>query len=422
MGLPVSETILENGLHILLLEDHKAPVVSFQVWYPVGSRNERSGKTGISHLTEHMMFRGTRKYGPKEFSRVVKRNGGNENAFTSQDYTAYFENIARDRLEICLDLESDRMTNLDVDRQAFLTERDVVMEERRLRTDDDPVSSLFEEMDSIAFRCHPYMWPVIGWMDDIARITYEDFLDYYYRHYKPNQATVIVVGSLEKEKVLAQIKEYFGGISPAPEPDVSVCSEMPQRGERRFYLEREAQLSYILMGYHVPNFSSTDSFPLELLTIILGYGKSSRLYNSLVQEKQLALDINVNYPRLSYDPNLVQILAPIMPGRTPEVVEDALNQEIERVISEGITDRELEKAKNMAEASFVFHRDSFFYQGMLLGIHQTVANWRDLYNYLPGIAQVTADDVKRVAGTYFQKTGKNVGTLIPLPPRRLSEN
>lgn len=413
----VSETILDNGLNVLLLENRKAPVVSFQVWYRVGSRNEQPGKTGISHLTEHLMFRGTRKYGPREFSRLVKRNGGNENAFTSQDYTAYFENIAQDRLEILLDLESDRMTNLAVDKETFCTERDVVMEERRLRTDDDPVSSLFEEMDAVAFRCHPYMWPIIGWMGDIGRITYEDFTEYYQMHYSPNRATVIAIGDIEKEKLLLKIKKYFGRIKPQPEPSSVVCEEPPQRGERRFFLKREAQLSYILIGFHTPNLKHQDSFALEVLALILGHGKSSRLYRRLVREKQLALDISINYPRLSCDPSLFQIFAPVMPGKAAEAVEETVRAEMEKIKKQGVTEKELQKAKNMAEAAFVFHQDSFFYQGVLLGIYHTVSNWRDLYAYLSGITKVTLSDINRVATTYCHEDQKNVGILIPLLPK-----
>lgn len=417
MTLPVYETVLDNGLKVLLLENHKTPIVSFQVWYGVGSRNEHLGNTGISHLTEHLMFRGTKKYGPKEFSRLVRRNGGNENAFTSQDYTAYFENIAKDRLEILLDLESDRMINLDVDREAFQTERDVVMEERRLRTEDDPVSSLFEEMDSMAFRCHPYMWPIIGWMGDINRTTYEDFMDYYRMHYKPNRATAIVVGSFDPNEILSGIEKYFGPIGSGPYTEPVICEEPPQRGEKRFYLEREAQLAYTLMGYHVPNFRNEDSFALELLSLIIGHGKSSRLYCRLVREEQLGLDVNVNYPRLSYDPNLFQILVPIMPGKEAEAVEKVIDAELEKIKLSGATGKELQKAKNMAEAAFVFHQDSFFHQGMLLGIHETVGDWRDLYAYLPGIEKVTLEDVKRVAGQYLRREKRTVGTLVPLPPK-----
>ncbi len=416
MRLPVSQTVLSNGLNVLLLENHKAPVVSFQVWYRVGSRNEHTGKTGISHLTEHLMFRGTRKYGPKEFSRLVKRNGGNENAFTSKDYTAYFVNIARDRLEILFDLESDRMTNLIVDKQAFLTERDVVMEERRLRTEDDPVSSLFEEMDAIAFRCHPYMWPIIGWMGDVGQITQEDFIEYYKLHYRPNRAAVIAVGDLKKDKLLLKIREYFEGVEPGPGPASVVYDEPPQRGAKRFYMKKEAELSYLLMGFHTPNLKHKDSFALALLAFILGQGKSSRLYRRLVHEMQLALDINVNYPRLSHDPNLFYIFSPVMPGKRAEAVEEVIDAELEKIKKRGVTPEELQKAKNMAEAAFVFHQDSFFYQGMLLGIYHTVSNWRDLYAYLPGISRVTRSDIRTVASTYFEKDQKNVGILIPLEP------
>src|SRR5271169_5503395 len=216
MGAPLSEQVLEktlpNGLKVILLENHKAPLVTFQVWYRVGSRNEEWGKTGLSHMLEHMMFKGTKKYGPKTFSQTVQRNGGNDNAFTSRDYTAYFENFAADRILISLDLESDRMQNLLLDPKEFLSEREVVKEERRMRTEDDPVNAMVEQMMSVAFSAHPYQWPVIGWMADINSYKRDDLLSHYRTYYAPNNATIVVVGDFDSQKLLVQIVEAFGKI------------------------------------------------------------------------------------------------------------------------------------------------------------------------------------------------------------------
>src|SRR5512145_158899 len=215
--LKVTEKVLSNGLKVLLKEDHKSPVVTFQVWYRVGSRNERLGKTGMSHLLEHMMFKGTTKYGPKQFSQTVKRNGGNDNAFTSADYTAYFENFAADRLEIAMDLEADRMQNLLLDPKDFLSERDVVKEERRMRTEDDPTSVMVEQMMATAFAAHPYQWPVIGWMADIGNLTRDDLADHYRTFYAPNNATIVIVGDFDAAKALPLVKKHFGNIPRGPE-------------------------------------------------------------------------------------------------------------------------------------------------------------------------------------------------------------
>ena len=210
----VTEKVLPNGLRVLLKEEHKAPVVTFQIWYRVGSRNERLGTTGMSHLLEHMMFKGTKKHGPKTFSQTVQRNGGNDNAFTSRDYTAYFETFAADRIGISLDLESDRMQNLLLEPKEFLSEREVVKEERRMRYEDDPVNTMVEQMTSVAFSAHPYQWPVIGWMADINSITRDGLYDHYRTYYAPNNATIVVVGDFDAKTLLPRIEKYFGSHTP----------------------------------------------------------------------------------------------------------------------------------------------------------------------------------------------------------------
>ncbi len=410
----VLETTLPNGLKVLLLENHKAPVVTSQIWYNVGSRDEPLGQSGLTHLVEHLMFRGTEKVGPKMFSRVIQKNGGQDNAFTSRDYTAYFENIASDRLAIALDLESDRMTGLRVDEQKFQTELLVVKEERRLRIKDDPVASLYEEIGAVAFKSHPYQRPIIGWMEDLEGLTHSDFQDFYRRFYQPGNAVVVVVGDFQKEKVLPLIRETFGKIPPG-KPLVRIkIQEPPQEAEKRVTLRRpEARLPYVTLVYHVPAYPHPDAFPLKVMSQILAGGKSSRLYRKMVYEEQLALETGADFSFNSRDPHLFYVSAQAMPGKSAEQIEHRLHQEITDWGKIPPTPEEIERAKNQIEASYIFGQDSIFYQGMLLGKNQTLGSWRDIQKFLPGIRAVTPDDLLRVYRTYFQPANLTVGVLLP---------
>lgn len=412
--LKVTEKVLTNGLKVLLKEDHKSPVVTFQVWYKVGSRNERLGTTGMSHLLEHMMFKGSKKYGPKQFSQIVQRNGGNDNAFTGKDYTAYFENIAADRLEIAMDLESDRMQNLLLDAKEFLSERDVVKEERRMRTEDDPSSAMSEQMMAVAFSAHPYQWPVIGWMADIGNITRDDLEKHYRMYYAPNNATIVIVGDFDRARALALVERYFGRIPRGPVVPKVGAVEPPQMGEKRVIVKREAELQVIYAGYKAPNLANKDSFAMNVLQGILSSGKSSRLYRSLVYEKQIALYAGGEYEDVSVDPNLFILYAGVMPGKTVDDVEKALYAEIDRFKNEPVTDEELQKAKNQAEATFIMSQDSVFYQAMLLGQFESVAGWKYLETYLDNIRAVTKEDVQRVTRQYFNEDNRTVGILVPV--------
>jgi zinc protease len=412
--LKVTEKILPNGLKVLLKEEHKAPVVTFQIWYKVGSRNERLGKTGLSHVLEHMMFKGAEKYGPKQFSQTVMRNGGNDNAFTSKDYTAYFENFAADRIGISLDLESDRMQNLLVDPKEFLSERAVVMEERRMRYEDDPTSTMVEQMMATAFMAHPYQWPVIGWMADLGNLTRDDLYHHYKTYYAPNNATIVVVGDFDTKKLLAEIEKYFGPIPRGPEVPKVGAREPEQLGERRIVVKKEAELPAVFAGYHVPNLKHPDSYALDVLQTILSTGKSSRIYRSLVYEKQLALYAGGDYDNITNDPNLFYVYAGVMPGKSADEVEKALYGEIEKLKAEPVSDEEIQKAKNQIEASFIMGQDSVFYQAMLLGQYETVASWELLEKYLDGIKAVTKPDIQRVAKGYFTENNRTVGILVPV--------
>jgi len=410
----VTEKVLPNGLKVLLKEEHKAPVVTFQVWYRVGSRNECLGKTGLSHMLEHMMFKGTKKYGPKTFSQLVQRNGGNDNAFTSHDYTAYFENFAADRIALSLELESDRMQNLLLDPKDFLSEREVVKEERRLRTEDDPVNTMVEQMMSVAFSSHPYQWPVIGWMADIDNYTRDDIVRHYRTYYAPNNATIVAVGDFDTKKLLVQIENAFGKLQRGPDVPKLTAVEPKHVGERRVIVKRQAELPAVFAGYLVPTIQHHDSYALEVLQGILASGKSSRLYRSLVYEKQLALYAGGDYDNVSADPNLFYVYAGVMPGKTTEEVEKALYAEIDSFKNEPVTDEELLKAKNQIEASFIMDQDSIFFQAMQLGQFESVSTWKLLEKYTDNIRAVTKEDIMRVVKEYFSEDNRTVGILVPV--------
>jgi zinc protease len=413
----VSETVLPNGLKVLLLENHKAPLVTFQVWYRVGSRNEAWGRTGLSHVLEHMMFKGTEKIGPEEFSRIIQENGGNDNAFTSRDYTAYFENLSADRVQVAVDLEADRMQNLMLREEDFRTERMVVMEERRLRTEDSPQAYLSEQLEATAFQIQPYHWPIIGWMEDIAGLTIEDLKAYYRTYYNPVNAFVVVVGDFRKEDLLSRIEKAFGAYSKGEVPQQAKGLELAQAGERRLLVKKEAQLPSIVMGYHVPNLREPDSYVLEVIATVLSAGKSSRLYQSLVREKRLAFGADADHSLTSRDPGLFYLSADPLPGKEVPEVEKALDQEIERLQKEPVGEREMEKAKNQLEAAFVFGQDSMFNQARLLANYEIAQSWKEIDDFLPSIRKVTAGDIQRVAKRYLIPDNRTVGILMPLPPK-----
>ncbi len=420
-GLAVEprEFVLANGMKVLLIEVPKAPVATVQIWYKVGSRNEVMGRAGLSHMLEHMMFKGTTKYPKGAFSRLIRKNGGMDNAFTSQDFTAYFENLAADRVELALELEADRMQGLQFDMNELKTEREVVKEERRLRTEDDPQGALVEALFAQAFLSHPYHWPVIGWFSDLDAMTLDDLQRHYDTFYSPNNATLIVVGDIKAETLLPTIKQLFEPIPRGPEPKPLAAMEPDQKGERRFLLKREAQVPFVMMGYRVPNYTSEDSYALDILESILSRGKSSRLYQSLVYDQKSALAVGAEYSLMQTDPGLFYFYALVSPGQKVEAVEDALNKEIKRLQAEPPTDLELQRAKNQVEAARIFEQDSNFRHAMLMGQAETVgAGWRKVDQFLERIRSVTVKDVQRVARQYLIDDNRTVGSLIPVPNKQ----
>ncbi|SLM46659.1 putative Zn-dependent peptidase, M16 family [Nitrospira japonica] len=414
-----AEFLLSNGMKVLIVEVPKAPVATVQVWYKVGSRNEVMGRAGLSHMLEHMMFKGTNKYPNGSFSRLIRKNGGMDNAFTSQDFTAYFENLAADRVDLALELEADRMQGLILDQNELKTEREVVKEERRLRTEDDPQGALVETLFAQAYMSHPYHWPVIGWFGDLDAMTLEDLQRHYDTYYSPNNATLLVVGDVKADNLLPTIKQLFEPIPRGPEPKAVLTMEGEQRGERRFLLKREAQVPFVMMGFRVPNFSSEDSYALDILESILSRGKSSRLYQSLVYDQKLAIAVGAEYSLLQTDPGLFYFYSLVSPGQKVEQVEEALNREIHRLQNEPPTDQELQRAKNQVEAMHVFEQDSNFRRAMLLGQAESIgAGWKRVDQFLERIAAVTPKDVQRVARQYLIEDTRTVGTLIPVPPKQ----
>ncbi len=410
----VREEFLHNGLKVLILENHKAPTATFQIWYRVGSASDPLGRTGISHLLEHMMFKGTKKYGPKTFSQTIKRAGGRDNAFTSKDYTGYFQLLASGRIDLSIELEADRMTNLLLQENEVLSERDVVKEERRLRYEDDPQSSVYEEVLAAAFKSHPYRRPVIGWMADLNSITQQDLLEHYRKYYAPNNSVIIVVGDVNPDTVMEKITKAFDVIPTGPEIRSFGMSEAPQTGERRVYVKKEAELPYILSVFKVPTIPHADSYALDVLSTILSEGKSSRLYNSLVYDKKIALSAWAAYDGISKGPGIFYLGGTASPGKTAEILENGLLEEIEKLKKEPPTEREVLKAKNQAEASFIMEQDSIYMQAKTLGTFELTVGWRLIDQYLEGIRSVTPEDVRRVAAKYLVTDQKTTGILIPL--------
>jgi zinc protease len=417
----VKEFMLANGMKVLLVEVSKAPVATVQVWFKVGSRNEVMGRAGLSHMLEHMMFKGTPRHPKGTFSRTIRKNGGNDNAFTSQDYTGYFEILAADRVELALELEADRMRGLLLDTQEFELEREVVKEERRLRTEDDPQAFLVESLFAQAFQIHPYHWPIIGWFPDLDAMRVQDLKRHYDTYYVPNNATLIVVGDIHAEMLLPTIKRLFEPIPKGAVPPPQRVVEPDQHGERRIIVKRQAQVPFVMAGYRVPNYQHEDAYALTVLESILTDGKSSRLYRALVYEQKVALAVGASYSLLQADPELFYCYAVAAPGQDVQLVEQALYQELHRMQTDLATDEELQRAKNQVQADHIFGQDSNFRQAMLLGQSETVgAGWRYVGQFLEGIQRVTAGDVRRVAERYLTDDTRTAGILIPTPPENIA--
>ncbi len=410
---PVEEHALGNGLQIRLLPDRSLPVCTLYSFFRVGSRNERPGITGISHLFEHMMFNGSKKYGPKEFDRRLEAAGGTSNAYTSNDLTAYYEDFAAEALPLVLDLEADRMASLSIDDGSLAREREVVKEERRFRTDDDIDGMMVEALGALAFLAHPYRWPVIGWMSDIEAITRQDCERYFRTYYAPNNCTLVLVGDFDRDSALREIEGLYGKIAPGEPLPAVAAGEPPQRGERRAQIRYPSQSPAVLAGFRGPHGRDPDSLVLDLIEAALGSGEGARLKRALIYQQELCVESRV-YFGWRIDPGLFEISLKLAPGIAPERAESALWAELSRICDEQLAERELERAKNLVRAQLL--RALATTNGRAHSIGQMeimLGGWRSMLDLPDRYAAITAADVQRVAQATFPAHRRNVVTLIP---------
>lgn len=417
----MQEFKLDNGLKLVVQEDHRSPVVVSQVWYRAGSLDEVNGKTGVAHVLEHMMFKGTKKVPAGQFSRLIAGAGGRENAFTSTDYTCYFQQLERSHLPLAFQLEADRMANLQLKEDEFSKEIRVVMEERRWRTDDKPQSVVNEVFQGVAYRTHPYSRPVIGFMNDLENMTVEDAREWYNHWYAPNNATVVVVGDVQTQEVYLLAKQYFGKLKPKVLPVRKPQVEPIQIGERRVNVKAPAKLPYLLMGYHVPPLLDPETdwepYALQVLAGVLSGNPAARLNQSLVRDSQLATDVGAGYDLLSRGRQSLFLLdGTPSEGKTVVDLEAALLQQIEKIKQSGVTTEELDRVKAGVIATDVYQRDSMFYQAMQIGTIETIGfSWRILQDYPNKLRAVTAEQVQTVVQKYLHKDNLTIATLDPQP-------
>lgn len=419
----VHEYELDNGLRLIVKEDHRSPVVVSQVWYKVGSSYEHNGITGISHVLEHMMFKGTKKHPPGEFSRIISENGGRENAFTGRDYTAYFQQLARDRLEISFELEADRMRNLLLPEDEFKKEINVVKEERRLRIEDDPQSLTYEQLNAAAYISSPYHHPVIGWMDDLEHLRIEDLESWYQMWYAPNNATLVVVGDVDPEKVYHLARAHFGPLEPSDLPELKPRAEKPQQGLRRVAVRAPAEVPYLVMGYKTPVLRTAEdafeTYALEVLAGILDGGDSARLARHLVRGQEVAARAGAGYDLYSRHQGMLMLDGAPAQGHDLAELEQALREQVRRLHDELVTPEELSRVKTQVVASNVYERDSIFYKAMQIGMLETVGlDWTLIDQYVERIRAVTAEQIKEVARKYLTDDHLTIAQLEPLPIER----
>ncbi|HIE30672.1 TPA: insulinase family protein [Candidatus Poribacteria bacterium] len=406
----VAEFTISNGLKVLIKEVHAAPVAACYIWYKVGARNERPGITGISHWVEHMLFKGTPNFPKEELKRQIERNGGRWNGFTNTDYTAYFEILPADKIELALRLESDRMQNSIFDESEVESERTVILSERE-GAENHPQFLLREEVQAAAYKAHPYQWGVIGWKSDLQSITRDDLYHYYQTYYVPNNAILVVVGDFDTERILAKARDYFQEIPAGDDISEPRTVEPEQHGERRVVVRKEGNIAYVDIAYHISAISDWDVYPLDVLRMVLSYGKTSRIYKEVV-DKELATSAAF-YTSRNRDPSLAWMYAQVRDGIKPEDVEQALLNEIAKIQAELISDVELNRAINQAEAGFVYQQDSVSNQAHRLGYYESIISHKFLDSYIQNIRSVSKEDVQRVAQKYLHADNRTVGYFIP---------
>lgn len=427
VGLPViavaqqaQEFTLANGMKVIVQEDRRAPTVAHMIWYRVGSIDEVSGTTGVAHVLEHMMFKGTKKLKPGEFSARVAALGGRENAFTSKDYTGYFQQIEKSRLEDVMALEADRLANLVLSKDEFEKEIRVVMEERRLRTDDQPIARLYEALNATAFFAHPYRNPIIGWMGDLQSMTVDDARDWHRRWYAPNNATMVVTGDVEAKQVFKLAQKHFGSLTAKTLPPRRPQPEPEQQGIRRVTVKAPAENPYVALAFKVPKLESVDKdvepYALDVLAAILDGYDNARLNARLVRTDRVAVSAGAGYSGIARGPVLFILDGTPSAGVTTEQLETLLRGEVNRIAQEGVTEQELRRVKTQLIASQIYKRDSIFGQAMEIGYMEMAGfSHKQIDHIIAKLGEVTAEQVQAVARKYFGDDQLTVATLVPLP-------
>jgi zinc protease len=414
------EFMLKNGMKVIVKEDHRAPTVAHMVWYKVGSMDEQNGTTGVAHALEHMMFKATAKLKSGEFSKRVAALGGRENAFTSKDYTAYFEQIEKSRLEKVMELEADRMANLRFNKDEFAKEIRVVMEERRWRTEDQPSALVYEALNASAFAAHPYHHPIVGWMSDLQNMSLEDAKSWYERWYGPNNATLVVSGDVDAQRVYALAEKHFGKIPRKALPRTKPQEEPPQRGVRRVTVKAPAENPYVALAFKVPTLRDVekdqDVYALEVLAAVLDGYDNARLNAKLVRTDRVANTVGAGYSNIARGPVLFLLDGTPARGITTEELERLLRAEVARVAKEGVSEEELQRVKTQLIAGQIYKRDSTFGQAMEIGvIEMSGISHTNIDRIIEKLKTVTAAQVQAVAQKYFGDDTLTVATLVPLP-------
>ncbi|MCM2320280.1 MAG: insulinase family protein [Pseudomonas sp.] len=420
-GQPTHEFRLDNGLTVIVREDHRAPVVVSQLWYKVGSSYERPGFTGLSHALEHMMFKGSARLGPGESSRILRELGAEENAFTSDDYTAYYQVLARDRLEVALEMEADRLASLALPADEFSREIEVIKEERRLRTEDNPSSLAFERFKTAAYPATGYRNPTIGWMSDLERMTVDDLRAWHKDWYSPNNATLVVVGDVTADEVKTLTERHFAAIPARPLPTAKAPLELPALGERRLTLRVKTQLPSLLLGFNVPGLASSDNprevHALRLIAALLDGGYSARLPSRLEREQELVTGASAWYNPFTRGDSLFILSARpnVQQGKTLEQVEAGLWQELELLKSQPPSAEEVARVQAQVIAGLIYERDSIASQATGIGQLQAVGlSWQLLDQELEALKAVTPADIQAAAQRLFQRERLTLAQVLPL--------
>jgi len=410
---------LSNGLKLIVREDHRAPTVAHMAWYRAGSMDEVNGKTGVAHVLEHMMFKGTDKVKAGEFSRLVAAVGGRENAFTSRDYTAYFQQVEKSKLEDVIKLEADRMSKLNFDDAEFLKEIQVIMEERRLRTEDNPSSLLNESLMATAYMSSPYRHPVIGWMNDLQNMKASDARDWYRSWYAPNNVTVVISGDVDAKKVLNMAEKYYGAANAHELPVRKPQIEPPQKGIKQVQVKAPADSAQLAMAWKVPRLESgklddPEPYALELLTAVLDGYDNARLNRTLVKQEKVVNDVGVGYDMISRGPELFLISATMAKGKTVEQAQASIRKVLDELKQKGILESELKRIKVRILSEQIYKRDSIFGQAMEIGSMEMAGfSWKDIDYIMEKMQSITPAQVQAVAKKYLVDEGLTIAVLDP---------